>query len=107
MVVRSIASCPIEDAVPIHFSTAQKIAPQELYKSAKEPIMSKTEMSKTDRNRQRRRMKQARKWQSKQKEERARTLARLDPRKQSVLEKRDALKILSRNKNVTILPRKK
>lgn len=44
-----------------------------------------------------------RKSAAKQREERLRTAASLDHRKQSSLDKRDALKTLSRNKNVTIL----
>lgn len=52
----------------------------------------------------RRKMKLLRKVEHKREDVRMKTLAKLDPKKQGSYEKREALKTLSRNKNVTILP---
>lgn len=102
--VRFLSSAQIEEAIPMAVSGAARLAPQELYRPSKQPVKGATELSATDRNRRRRQLKMVRRSQARQTEERARTLARLDPRKQGALDKRDALKMLSKNKSVTILP---
>ena len=91
----------LEDSIPAHVKPSARLAPQEIYRS-KIP-RGVTELTKTDRNRLRRNHKVARKAHFKQQEERAEALARLDGRKQGALDKRNALKSLSKNKNVTIL----
>lgn len=96
----------MEDTIPITVSGPSTLAPHEVYRSKQRgPIKGAGERSKTDRNRLKRQLKTFRKAQHKQTEERARTLARLDPHKQVALDKRNALKTLSHHKNVTILKR--
>lgn len=101
MMVRTVS---LEDAVPGHIPDTARLAPQELYKPSKGPLLARTEMTKTDRNRHRRQMKVSKKARRKQQDEQLRTLARLDSRKQGAVDKREAVKTLQRNKNVTILP---
>jgi U3 small nucleolar ribonucleoprotein component len=96
----------MEEATPMHFSSTSRLAPQELYRPAKRAPLSASEMSKTDRNRHRRQIKSLKRNQRKQQDERAKTLARFDPRKKGALEKREALKSLAKNKNVTILKKR-
>ncbi|PJF19250.1 U3 small nucleolar ribonucleoprotein MPP10 [Paramicrosporidium saccamoebae] len=102
--VRSISASMLEEATPLHMSSATRLAPQEHYRPSKNIPQATTEMSRTDRNRKRRQTKLVKKMQRQQSDERARTAARLDPKKKGSLEKREALKTLSKNKNVTILP---
>lgn len=104
MGIRSLDSHRLEDSCPVHVARSTQLAPQELYRPPKVPPKAPTELSKTDRNRLRRQKKAAKRAAGRQREERVRALARLDPRKQGVLDKREALKTLARNKNVTILP---
>lgn len=106
MVIKSIANCLVEDSRPIHMKAETQVAPQELYRPAKGPLQAASEMTPTDKRRMRRRLKAVRRSQAAQREERIRTQARLDPRRQSVLDRREALKTLARTKNVTILPSK-
>lgn len=103
--VKSLVAALAEESTPLCFSESQRLAPRELYRPAKQPPKGATEMTQTDRNRIRRQNKMLRRSKAQQREERLRTAARLDPRKRSVLEKRDALKSLAKNKNVTILPK--
>lgn len=88
----------------MHMKAGAQVAPQELYRPNKGPLQATSEMTPTDRRRLRRRLKAARRSQAAQREERLRTQARLDPRRQGVLDRREALKTLARTKNVTILP---
>jgi U3 small nucleolar RNA-associated protein MPP10 len=94
----------LEEATPLQMSTATRLAPQEHYRAPKNTPQATTEMSRTDRNRKRRQTKLIKKMQRQQSDERARTAARLDPKKKGALDKREAIKTLSKNKNVTILP---
>lgn len=104
MVVRSLHPHLLEESCPLHLSQTAQLAPQELYRPSKAPLKAPTELGQTDRNRLRRHKKATKREAGRQREERARALARLDPRKQGALDKREALKTLSKNKNVTILP---
>ncbi len=102
--VRSLTLDMIEEAAPSHVAAAARLSPAEIYKAPRVPVKGKGEQTKSDRNRIRRQMKAAYKIKEQQADTKLRTLARLDPRRQASVDKRDALKALSRHKNVTITP---
>lgn len=104
--VKVISGDMIEDSKPQYLDKRDQLAPQEVYRPGRHPIQARSEMSKSERQRLWKRLKQARKAQAQQREERLVTLARLNPRKQAMLDKHRALKSLAKNKNVTIISKK-
>lgn len=88
-------------------STDSFTAPQEVYRSSKEPLKGSTELTKSDRNRRRRQIKMMKRSQQQQRDLRVKTEAALDTRKRTALEKHQALKTLEKSRNVTLMPQMK
>ena len=88
----------------IQITNAKRLAPQEIYRAQKHPLKGVDELTKQDKRRMRRQAKAIRKSQGQQKESRLATEAALDPRKRGAYDKRKALKVLQKDKNVTLMP---
>lgn len=117
MVIRRIP-VSLEDSTtitPFNKGEKLKLAPHEIYKSSSKSYLKGTsELTKTERNRNRRLKKMLKKGSQNQKDLAAYTAANLEAsssRKSKFasvqLEKKEALKSLSKSSNVTIMSKKK
>ena len=91
-------------AVSLNLTNAKRLAPKEIYRAQRQPLKGIDELTKQDKRRMRRQAKTIRRSEGRQKEDRLATEAAIDQRKRGAYEKRKALKVLQKDKSVTLMP---